>query len=247
MTVRLTVTGLLLFGLTALFVVAETTSAEGQESEMTTYQLVFLNEDPDFRDDPMVDESHAAHRSDRFKTVGKLYLSNLLRDGIAVIAGPIQEHDTIQQVAVLAVETTKDAESIFDRAPGITAGRLELEIYSWWAAKDILQIPKEPEKTMTALLGLLRRPSGAPSYSTEELEEIQAGHREHLKKMTDSGDLVLAGPIDRGGDLRGILIFRTGDAERIEKLVAEDPAVQAGRLKVELHPWTVPEQCFPES
>ena len=65
--------------------------------------------------------------------------------------------------------------------------------------------------------------------------------------MADSGELVIAGPVERGGDLRGILIFRTGDADRIEELVAEDPAIQAGRLVLELHRWTVPKQCFPES
>lgn len=246
MAARLTVIALLMVGWVASIAIAETTPGEGPEYEMTTYQLVFLNEDPDFRPDPMVEEAHAAHRAERFKTVGKLYLSNLVRDGIAIIGGPIEGHDSIQQVAVLAVETTKDAEMIFENAPGIRAGRLELEIYSWWAAKGLLETPKDLERTTTAHLGLLRRPSGAPSYSDEELEEIQAGHLKHLEQMAQSGDLVLAGPIERGGDLRGILIFRTESADRIEELVAEDPAIKAGRLKLELYPWTVPEQCFPE-
>ncbi len=247
MTARLSVVALLLIGITASFAIAEDASGEGEEYEMTTYQLVFLLNDPDFEEDPMLAEAHTAHRRDRFKTVGRLYLTNLVKDGVALIAGPLQEHERIQQVAILAVETTRDAEMVFDHAPGVEAGRLELEIYPWWAAKDILQTPKEPEKTITAHLGLLKRPSGAPSYPTEELERIQAGHLEHIKKMADSGELVIAGPVERGGDLRGILIFRTGDADRIDELVAQDPAIQAGRLKLELHRWTVPEQCFPES
>ncbi len=247
MTARLSVVVLLLIGIAASFAIAENAPADDEEYEMTTYQLVFLLDDPDFEEDPMVPQDRADHRKDRFKTVGRLYLKNLIKDGVAIIAGPLQEHERIQQVAVLAVETTKDAEMVFDHAPGIEAGRLELEIYSWWAAKDVLQKPEEPERTVTAYLGLLKRPSGAPSYPTEELERIQAGHLEHITKMADSGELVIAGPVERGGDLRGILIFRTDDADRIEELVAQDPAIQAGRLKLELHRWTVPEQCFPES
>ena len=245
MTARISVVVLLLFGFSAFAALAEDAPEGGQEYEMTTYQLVFLLNDPDFEDDPLVSEDRAAHHTDRFKTVGRLYLKNLVRDGVAIIAGPLQEHDEIAQVAILAVETTGDAEMIFEHHPAIEAARLELDIYPWWAAKDILQIPKEPEKTVTALLGFLKRPSGAPSYSSEELEEIQAGHLEHLGKMADSGELVIAGPVERGGDLRGILIFRTGDEDKIEKLAAEDPAIQAGRLKLELHRWTVPQQCFP--
>ena len=247
MTARLSVVALLLIGMTASFAIAEDTPAEGEEYEMTSYQLVFLLDDPDFEEDPMIEEAHAAHRRDRFKTVSRLYLTNLVKDGIAVIAGPLQDHGRIRYVAVLAVETTIDAEMVFDHAPAIEAGRAELEIYPWWAAKNVLQKPKEPEKTVTATLGLLKRPSGAPDFSTEELERIQVGHLANIKKMADSGELVIAGPVERGGDLRGILIFRTDDTRRIEELVAEDPAIQAGRLELELHPWTVPKQCFPES
>ncbi len=247
MTARLSVVALLLIGINASFVIAEDVLGEGVDYEMTAYQLVFLLDDPDFEEDPMIEEAHAAHRRDRFKTVGRLYLTNLVKSDVALIAGPLQDHERIRQVAILAVETTKDAEKVFDHAPAIEAGRVELEIYSWWAAKDILQKPAEPDKTVTAYLGLLKRPSGAPDYPTEELKRIQAGHLENIKKMADSGELVIAGPVERGGDLRGILIFRTDDADRIEELVAEDPAIQAGRLVLELHRWTVPKQCFPES
>ena len=247
MTARLSVVALLLIGITASFAIAEDAPAKGEEYEMTTYQLVFLLDDPDFKEDPMVPEARAAHRRDRFKTVGRLYLTNLVRDGVAIIAGPLQDPGRIRQVAVIARETTKEAEMVFDHAPGIEAERLELEIYPWWAAKNILQKPKDPEKTITATLGLLKRPPGAPDYPKQELERIQAGHLANIKKMTDSGELVIAGPVELGGDLRGILIFRTGDTDRIKELVAEDPAIQAGRLELELHRWTVPKQCFPES
>jgi len=48
---------------------------------------------------------------------------------------------------------------------------------------------------------------------------------------------VLAGPITDNGDLRGIFVFHNVSREEAEQLCANDPAVKAGRLRVELHPW----------
>ena len=93
----------------------------------------------------------------------------------------------------------------------------------------------------------IKRPDRSPHFSKEELETIQQGHLANIRKMGDSGDLVIAGPIEEESDLRGILIFRTRDADRIRRLVAEDPAIQAGRLKLELYRWRVPRGIFPES
>jgi len=47
------------------------------------------------------------------------------------------------------------------------------------------------------------------------------------------------------GRLRGILVFRATDPERITTAVAEDPAIQAGRLEMELYPWNVPKGSLP--
>ena len=39
------------------------------------------------------------------------------------------------------------------------------------------------------------------------------------------------------GDLRGIVILKVNSLEEAQALVNQDPAVKAGRLRVELHPW----------
>ena len=64
--------------------------------------------------------------------------------------------------------------------------------------------------------------------------------------MAETGDLVLAGPFESEGALRGVLVFRTQDPQRIRSLVAEDPAVKAGRLGVDLYPWSIPRGSLPE-
>src|SRR5262249_33445846 len=46
-----------------------------------------------------------------------------------------------------------------------------------------------------------------------------------------------AGPMMDDGDLRGVLIFRAASVEEAKALAAEDPAIRAGRLKLEILPW----------
>lgn len=78
---------------------------------------------------------------------------------------------------------------------------------------------------------------GGDDFTEEELAEIQAGHMAHIGKMSAEGNLVIAGPFGDKVDWRGILIFNDHDVDRVSELVNQDPAVQAGRLTFQAHPW----------
>ena len=73
--------------------------------------------------------------------------------------------------------------------------------------------------------------------SEEEVEELQRAHLENIGRMAEEGTLVLAGPFLDEGDLRGIYIFDVKTVEEAEELTRTDPAIEAGRLIMELHPW----------
>jgi len=83
---------------------------------------------------------------------------------------------------------------------------------------------------------LYRGPNWTPQ-ETEETKRIQEGHMANIRKMAESGKLIVAGPFLDDGDLRGIFLFQNVSREEAEQLCAADPAVQAGRLRIELHPW----------
>ena len=55
--------------------------------------------------------------------------------------------------------------------------------------------------------------------------------------MAEAGQLVLAGPFMDTGEIRGIYIFNVRTIEEAELLTATDPAIESGRLLMELHPW----------
>jgi uncharacterized protein YciI len=83
---------------------------------------------------------------------------------------------------------------------------------------------------------LFRGPKWAPG-DTPESRKLQEEHMANIRRMGEAGKLVIAGPFMDGGDLRGLYVFRVTSAEEAKALVESDPAVQAGHLRFELHPW----------
>jgi uncharacterized protein YciI len=90
-------------------------------------------------------------------------------------------------------------------------------------------------------LVLLVRPPDAPELTDEEADELQDRHLAFRADLRDQGYLVGGGPIVDQDDerLRGISIMAC-DPETARRLCSEDPAVQAGRLAVEVMTWMVP-------
>jgi uncharacterized protein YciI len=66
---------------------------------------------------------------------------------------------------------------------------------------------------------------------------LQQAHLDNIMKMADEGKLVVAGPFLDDGDVRGIYIFDVATIAEAEALTKTDPAIAAGRLTMELHPW----------
>lgn len=78
-----------------------------------------------------------------------------------------------------------------------------------------------------------------PNRSTdkEAAAALQKAHMTNMTKLTEAGKLALAGPFLDDGELRGIYIFNVETLEEAQELTATDPAIQAGSLVMELHPW----------
>jgi len=96
--------------------------------------------------------------------------------------------------------------------------------------------PGEFEMTTYYVAFLYRGPAWSPE-ETPERARIQEGHMANIRKMGESGKLLVAGPFTDDGDLRGLFVFRTGSLEEAKAMAEQDPAVKAGRLRLEWHPW----------
>ena len=104
-----------------------------------------------------------------------------------------------------------------------------------------------PEGMTVCYLRLIKRgPLWTPG-ETPELERLQQAHLAYNRKLSKAGILFLNGPmLDDQGDLRGASIMRAGSLEEAQTLADGDPAVQAGRLLCEVHPWMMQKGVLPE-
>lgn len=73
--------------------------------------------------------------------------------------------------------------------------------------------------------------------SPEDQQAIQAAHMAHINQMAQDSVICMAGPFGDDGDIKGILIMHVPTLEIAQKYASEDPAVIAGRLVIEIHPW----------
>ncbi len=87
---------------------------------------------------------------------------------------------------------------------------------------------------------LFLRPD-APRLAPDAEAALQDAHMAFLADLHDGGQLLAAGPVPGGAerDLRGFSIFGVGP-EEAARLQESDPAVKAGRYRVETCPWIVP-------
>lgn len=75
------------------------------------------------------------------------------------------------------------------------------------------------------------------NQDSAEATQLQRAHLDNIVRMAEAGQLVLAGPFMDDGEVRGIYIFDVTTIEEAKALTATDPAIKAGRLEMELHPW----------
>lgn len=98
------------------------------------------------------------------------------------------------------------------------------------------QKKNEPQKLKTYYLALLRKGPHRDQDSVSAVK-IQEAHLANITRLYKDGKLDLAGPFLDDGDIQGIFVFNVKSMEEAKQLVDSDPAVKAGRLILELHPW----------
>jgi uncharacterized protein YciI len=67
--------------------------------------------------------------------------------------------------------------------------------------------------------------------------ELQHRHLKNIIRLAAEGKLIIAGPFLDDQTIRGIFIFNVQTVEEARELAETDPAVKAGTLVLELHPW----------
>ncbi|HEX3281678.1 MAG TPA: YciI family protein [Pyrinomonadaceae bacterium] len=233
MKLLLTVTALLVFTVP----VAQAQENKQPQSKLVQFQMALLKRGPKW-----TGESNA--QTKQLETDQRAYALSLIESGKAVIAGRFDDDGEIRGVYILRTQSAEEAKAWAESSPVVKSGHLIAEMHPWWS-EDVMKKTTTPEKTMRAYFGFLYRGDKWTPEKTPATEELQRAHIANIVRLAEMKKLVVAGPFGDDTPLRGIFVFRVATIDEARELAATDPAVQAGRLKVEVHPWMVPEGILP--
>jgi uncharacterized protein YciI len=105
---------------------------------------------------------------------------------------------------------------------------------------SLAQEPKpEKPKQFIYVLHLVPRLYSDSAWTKED-EAALGRHFVRFKKAVEAGELILAGRTTEPGDKTfGIAIFQAADEKAARSFMESDPAVVAGLMTAELHPFAV--------
>ena len=77
-------------------------------------------------------------------------------------------------------------------------------------------------------------------------QDLQSQHLGHFAAMKEAGHLKVAGPLGDGPDdtWRGVCLYQVGSVDEARRLAELDPAVQAGRFRVDVMTWRTAKGVF---
>lgn len=100
------------------------------------------------------------------------------------------------------------------------------------------QLGADERGMKTYVLCILKTGPRDAEIKGDERKEIFAGHFANIARLAGDQKLVVAGPFGKNDkSYRGLYIFNVGTIEEAEKLVALDPAVNAGVFVPDLTLW----------
>ena len=171
---------------------------------------------------------------------------SMLNSGKAVIAGPFGDDTCIAGILVLRSTAPEEAKTWVDNDPAVKAGLFVAEMHPWWS-EDIFKKASMPLKMNTVYLGFLKKGPNRKEGdgNNPEVQQLQKDHLANINRLAGMKKLVAAGPFGDNGELRGLFVFRVGSMKEAEELAATDPMIKIDRLRLELHPWNIPEGVLP--
>ena len=212
----------------ALVVLALMLPSAAGAQEMMTYQMVL------FRVGPNKDVPPAQAKA--LQDAHLALLAKLNVERVNVLYGPFLDAGDLRGIAILDVPDAATARARLADDPFVKAGHMVLDVKPWMGPRGWFNPPSRPETPEQFVFGFLVR-GATTTQPAEEAQAIQKGHLAYMDELHKQGKLVAAGPFADKGDERGIVIYRVATVEEAKALAAADPAVKAGRLRIDARPW----------
>jgi uncharacterized protein len=234
-----------IIGLATLFAILAINSGGASEArsqapkyEMGTFYICVLVKSPNFKEgettaNQQLLQGHLKH------------IQGLIASGKVFAMGPFIDNNQMAGIGVFNASSAEEARAWEQDDPFVKSGLFSIEVLKWWAAKGIMKPPQQPMKMTTYYFAFLRHGPKWTPEKTPETEKLQAGHMANIKAMAATGKLVIAGPFENAGTYAGVFVFKVDSLDEAKALAEGDPAVKAGRLTVDVHPWMVSQGSLP--
>ena len=212
----------------------------GRDQKLVQFQMAIMKKGPKWN----------TTKADDRNAIMQQHLANvlsLLDSGKAVIAGPFGDDTELGGIFILRAASTAEAQAWIDADPSVKAGLLVAETHPWWSEDIYKKARTAPLKFEKLYFGFLKKGPNRKEGDgdTPEIQELQKAHIANIERLAGLKKLVVAGPFGDEGDLRGIFVFRVSSLKEAQDLAATDPMIKIDRLRIELHPWGVPEGVLP--
>lgn len=173
------------------------------------------------------------------------YLRDEIDRGTIVLAGRLDSGGGPRSAVLLAAEGVDEARAILERDPWVRAGRVTPEVTGWSVGPVAFGRAPDVLRTERIHLALYRRPDEPRAYDGSARAEIEAGHREAVRRFGDPESVLLQGPIAGESSLQEVVVLREADLDRILDAVRADPYLTMGVAGFEIYPWHVPHGAVP--
>jgi hypothetical protein len=169
------------------------------------------------------------------------------QEGLLVASGAVGDNSDLAAVLIFAGDQHELIDRRLAEAPLVKAGFVQAALGPWIAPvgigdeyrKRVAANPGVPATMRTYQLVMLKAALGKLMEP-----EDQRGLIGQMDAMAKAGKLAIAGPVLEGSDLAWVFVF-DADAEETDALTAANPAVKAGKMRAERHPWMVPDGVIP--
>jgi len=157
-----------------------------------------------------------------------------------LVAGPFTDDTPLRGIFVLQATSLPQAQGWANSDPAIQAGRLVAEVHGPWQIVDpnAIHEPDSGTQEMQRYTLVLAMSGDKWNPDAPGFADTLKLHGAYLHDMIAQGKIAVVGrfPLSDPGNLRGVIIYRLA-LEEAKKLAEDDPAVKAGLLKSEAHPW----------
>jgi len=212
----------------------------------TRYYVAFLRPDPARKPLSKAD-------GDRIQSAHMANIRKMAQDGVLVSAGPFDDTPTtISGIFIFNVDSLQSAQAIAAHYPTVMERRNTVDVHAWQGPPGIgveyfrlhKVDPKTPENMRVHPLCMLYRGT-AWKDNERARESLLVAHEQYLDHLRKQDKLSAAGSIEASGDFLGLVIFKPISVDDAQALLQEDPAVQAGVLRIEYHRWWSSDHVLP--